>query len=67
MPQAHPTQETSAGSRRRVRVSLEQIIRYLQERTQDDEAVVAAVVELMRQGCLRRLASQPAARVDKAA
>lgn len=67
MPQAQPTPETSAGPRRRVRASLEQIIRCLQDCTQDDEAVVAAVMELMRQGRLRRLASQPAARVDKAA
>lgn len=67
MPQAQPNPATMGGPRQRVRVSLEQIITCLQDRTQDDQAVVAAVVELMRQGRLRRLANQPAARVDKAA
>ncbi|MBI4797207.1 MAG: hypothetical protein HY794_00395 [Desulfarculus sp.] len=67
MPQAQPNPATMGEPRQRVRVSLEQIITCLQERTQNDQAVVAAVVELMRQGRLRRLASQPAARVDKAA
>lgn len=67
MPQAKPHQQTSAGAPRRVRASLEQIISYLQERTQDDATVVATVLELMRQGRLRRLAPPAPRDVDKAA
>lgn len=67
MNQGQTTYQTPAGVRRRVRASLEQLICQLQDSKRDDDAVVAVVMELMRQGRLRRLAGPTATSQDKAA
>ena len=53
MPRAKPTCQPQVRRSPAVRVCLEQIIACLQDLTDDDQAVVAAVVGLMRQGHLR--------------
>jgi hypothetical protein len=61
---AHPAPN---GGSLRVRTSLEDILACLQEHTDNDEVVVAALAKLMKQGRLRRPPIAFRARQEKAA
>jgi len=67
MPHPKITSQPTAPGQRWVRASLEQIIACLQDCTDDDQVVIQAVVELMRQGRLRRPLLRLAAKQELAA
>ncbi len=67
MPPCKCTHRAQSAGGLRIQTSLERLLGYLQDRTGNDEAVVAMVAVLMRQGRLRRPGAESPARQDKAA
>jgi hypothetical protein len=67
MNQRTNTYRTQTAGSLKVRTSLERIVACLQEQTDNDEVVVAALAQLMRQGRLHRQGAAPRAGQEKAA
>jgi hypothetical protein len=67
MATAKPSHRAQSSGSLRVRTSLEDILACLQEHTDNDEVVVAAMARLMRQGRLRRPPIAFRTRQEKAA
>ncbi len=67
MNPARARNKPETQSRRGVPLTLEQLVRSLQDQLEDDELVVAVVADLMWRGRLRRTAGQPQERQSAAA